>query len=113
MEEPGRPRLTNGIWARALEQGDKLAIELIDEAVRALGVGVASAVNVLDIEVVVLGGGMGIRFGAPFAERLREAMRPLLFGDARPPATVSPARCDAPGSRTAGESHVTGTTLMR
>ena len=39
MEHHGRTRLTSGIWARALEHGDKLATELIDEAVEALGAG--------------------------------------------------------------------------
>ena len=42
MEERGRDRLTSGIWARALEREDKLAVELIDDAVAALGAGVAS-----------------------------------------------------------------------
>ena len=42
--------------------------------------------NLLDVEAVVLGGGLGIRFGEPMAERLREAMLPHLFVDQRPPA---------------------------
>ena len=43
MKEHERTRLTSSIWARALDNGDKLATELIDEAVEALGAGVASA----------------------------------------------------------------------
>src|SRR5437588_3085013 len=35
MEERGRVRLTSGIWERALDHDDKLAHELIDEAVAA------------------------------------------------------------------------------
>src|SRR5205807_1065822 len=50
MEERGRTRLTSAIWAHALERGDKLATEIIDEAIDALGAGVASAVNILDVE---------------------------------------------------------------
>ena len=50
MEERGRPRLTSGIWKRALERDDDLAHEIVDRAVRALGAGVASVVNVLDVE---------------------------------------------------------------
>ena len=61
MEERGRTRLTSGIWSRALERDDELAHELIDRAVRALGAGVASAVNVLDVEAVVIGGGLGLQ----------------------------------------------------
>src|SRR3954453_7433260 len=44
MEERGRDRLSSGIWERALERGDKMANELLEEAVEALGNGVASAV---------------------------------------------------------------------
>jgi glucokinase len=85
MEERGRTRLTSAIWAHALERGDKLAAEIIDEAVEALGAGIASAVNVLDVEAVILGGGLGVRFGEPFAERIADAMQPHLFHDEHPP----------------------------
>src|SRR3984893_18858092 len=61
MEEHGRPRLTSGVWARALDHGDKLATHLIERALRALGAGVASAVNMLDVESVIIGGGLGVR----------------------------------------------------
>jgi glucokinase len=86
MEKRGKPRLTSGIWARALKHGDKLAQELMDRAIPALGTAVASAVNLLDVEAVVIGGGMGVRFGQPYAERIFEEMRPHLFNDSRPPA---------------------------
>jgi glucokinase len=38
MEERGKPRLSSGIWARALERDDKLAHHLVDKAVDAIGV---------------------------------------------------------------------------
>jgi len=85
MEERGRDRLSSGIWERALERGDKMAQELLDEAVEALGNGVASAVNLLDPEAVVIGGGLGIRLGQPWVEKIREAMLPHLFVDSDPP----------------------------
>ena len=90
MEEHEHTRVTSGIWARALEHGDELAISLLDRAVEALGAGVASAVNVLDVEAVILGGGLGVRFGEPFALRIAAAMKPHLFIDSRPP-DVHPA----------------------
>jgi glucokinase len=98
MERHDRTRLTSGIWARALEHGDKLATELIDEAVLALGAGIASAVNLLDCEAVVIGGGLGVRFGAPYVERIREAMLPHLFVDERPPAVELAALGDLGGA---------------
>jgi glucokinase len=85
MEKRGRERLTSGIWARALAHGDKLAIELIDAAIEALGVGVASCVNVLDPEAVIIGGGLGTRLGEPYAKRIAKAMQPHLFVDDHPP----------------------------
>lgn len=85
MEKRGRERLTSGIWARALEDGDKLAHELIDRAVEALGAGVASALNVLDVEAVVVGGGIGVRLGEPYVRRIEKAMMPHLFTSSDPP----------------------------
>ena len=88
MEKRGRDRLSSGIWSRALDQGDALAESLVAEAVAALGAGVASAVNLLDVEAVVIGGGMGLRMGEPYVERIRAAMLPHLFKDSDPPAVV-------------------------
>jgi glucokinase len=86
MEKRGRDRLTSGIWARALEQGDKLTEKLLDEAVAALGAGVASCLNVLDVDAVILGGGLGLRLGEPYRERIEKAMMPHLFASEDPPA---------------------------
>jgi glucokinase len=85
MEQRERTRLTSGIWARALEHGDELAVHMIDRAIAALGAGVGSVVNVLDVECVILGGGLGVRLGDEYAKRLAEAMQPHLFADFRPP----------------------------
>jgi glucokinase len=85
MKERKRTRLTSGIWARALERGDKLAEQMIERALGALGAGVASACNVLDVECVIIGGGLGVRLGESYAERIAAAMQPHLFADFRPP----------------------------
>jgi glucokinase len=85
MEKRGRTRLTSGVWARALDHGDEMATELIDRAVAALGAGIASAVNLLDVETVVIGGGLGTRLGAPYVTRISDAMMPHLFVSDRPP----------------------------
>ncbi len=98
MEHHGRTRLTSGIWARALEHEDKLAVELIDEAVEALGAGIASAVNLLDCEAVVIGGGLGVRFGDPYVKRIAAAMHPHLFVDDRPPDVKLAALGDLGGA---------------
>jgi glucokinase len=84
MRKRKRDRLTSGVWSRALDAGDELAEELIDRAVAALGTGIASAVNLLDVEVVIIGGGMGLRMGEPYRKRIEKAMRPHLFKDYDP-----------------------------
>jgi glucokinase len=98
MEERGRTRLTSGIWQRALDHGDKVAGELIDEALAALGTGIGSAQNLLDVEAIVIGGGMGVRFGQQFADRIADAMMPHLFNDAHPPAVHVAALGDLGGA---------------
>jgi glucokinase len=98
MEKRGRARLTSGVFARALDQGDALAVRLIDRAVQALGAGIASAVNLLDVEAVIIGGGLGIRLGTPYAQRIEQAMRPHLFSDYRPPAVHVAALGDLGGA---------------
>ena len=85
MKQRGRVRLTSAVWAHALEHKDPLATELIDRAIEALGAGIASAVNLLDVEAVVIGGGLGVRFGQPMTDRIFEAAKPHLFRDDRPP----------------------------
>ncbi len=98
MEKRGRTRLQSGIWARALQAKDGMALALLDRAVEALGSGVASAVNVLDVETVVIGGGLGTRLGEPYARRIEAAMMPHLFVSDRPPAVVPAALGDLGGA---------------
>jgi len=86
MKKRGRDRLTSGIWARAIKDNDPLAEKLVDRAIEALGTGIASAVNLLDVEAVIIGGGLGCRFGEPYVKRIRNAMQPHLFSDQNPPA---------------------------
>jgi glucokinase len=88
MKKRGRTRLTSGVWEAALAEEDKLARSLVDEAVEALGAGVGSVQNLLDLEAVVVGGGLGTRLGEPFVQRIAAAAQPHLFVDDRPPAFV-------------------------
>jgi len=86
MKKHEHDRLTSGIWERALKAEDSLATELIDRAVAALGAGIASVINLLDVEAVIIGGGIGTRLGEPYAKRIVKAMHPHLFNDDNPPA---------------------------
>ena len=98
MEKRGRERLTSGVWAAALDREDRMAKDLIHRAVAALGAGIASAVNLLDVEAVVIGGGLGTRQGEPYVERIAESMQPHLFVVDRPPAMLTAALGDLGGA---------------
>ena len=77
----------------AANKGDWDARQVWLKSIQALAAGIASLVNVLDPEVVILGGGM-IRAGKDLFEPLAEAMKPIEWlpfgGDGVPviPATL-------------------------
>jgi glucokinase len=86
MKKRDRTRLTSGVWARALDKDDKLAHQLIDRAVEMLGTGIASAVNLLDVEAVIVGGGLGVRLGPRYLDAIKDEMMKHVFVPERPPA---------------------------
>jgi len=88
MEKHGKTRLTSAIWAHARDHGDELAIELLDRAVKALSAGIASAVNLLDIEAVVIGGGLGVRFEDSLVQEVIDGMDKHLLNKENPPAVM-------------------------
>ncbi len=79
MEKRGRDRLTSGVWLRALQARDKVAMELLERAVQALGVGIGVAVTLLDVEAVVLGGGLGERLGDEWLAKVEAAAKQHTF----------------------------------
>jgi predicted NBD/HSP70 family sugar kinase len=98
MKKRGRQRLSSGVYARALKRGDKMATRLIDDAVWALGVGLASAQNLLDLEAIIVGGGLGDRLGQPFVDRIVKEMKPHLFADDMPPMVITTELGDLSGA---------------
>ena len=102
MEHKGRTRLASGVWAKALAHHDHMAETLITRAEWALGIGIASAVNLMDVEAIVIGGGLGLRLGAPFVDRIREQMMPHLVLPEKPPQVLLAALGDLGGAVGAG-----------
>jgi glucokinase len=98
MRKHHRTRLTSGVWFTALGENDKMARDLVDEAVEALGAAVGSVQNLVDVDAVVVGGGLGTRLGVPYVERIATAAQPHLFVDDRPPAFVLSELGDAGGA---------------
>lgn len=86
MEKHGKTHLTSAIWAHARDQGDELAIELLNRAVKALSAGIASAVNLLDVDAVVIGGGLGVRFSDSLVQEIIDGMYAHLLNSDNPPA---------------------------
>ncbi len=101
QRERGRESLTSGVWLRALEARDRVARDLIGEAVAALGVAIGSAVSLLDVELVVLGGGLGERLGPAWLRRIEKAALPHVFFD-EPPAFALAELGDLGGAIGAG-----------
>lgn len=75
----GKIRLTSGVWARALEQGDPLATAVFGEGIAALAAGIGAAVNLLDLDRVVVGGGVAEKMGQPLVDRIAEQAQPYLM----------------------------------
>jgi glucokinase len=98
VELAGDDRMTSSVFAKALEAGDAVAIELIDAAVDALGAAVTSAVTLLDIDVVVVGGGLGDRLGPSFVGRIEQAARTSLFSRTVPLRVVPASLGDRGGA---------------
>jgi glucokinase len=98
MRKKGHARLTSGVWEDAVSQRDRVAVRLIDRAIEALGAGAASTVNLLDVEAVIIGGGLGTRFGEEAAERIAAAMTLNLFRRDDPPAVHTTALGDRAGT---------------
>lgn len=78
-DEEDKSRPTSKVWAKALEDGDEVAIEVFEEGIRVLGMGVGSVLNVLDLEQVVIGGGMAEKLGRSLAIKLRKATMPWVM----------------------------------
>jgi glucokinase len=65
---------------RSASQGDKAAAEILTSAGEALGVSTAFLVNVLDPEIIVVGGGLGVA-GGIYWDAFQQACREHIFAD--------------------------------
>jgi glucokinase len=98
MDARGQTRLSSGVYARALDKGDRMAKALIEEAAWALGIALASAQNLLDLEAIIVGGGLGDRLGKPFVDRIVHHMQPHLFTPEEPPVVLPTELGDLSGA---------------
>ncbi len=98
MEKHGKDRLTSGIWWRAVRDEDALALRAVERALQAIGAGIASTINLLDVPAVIVGGGMGDRFYATHGAQIGQYTHDSLFRAGDPPALVPAALGDDGGA---------------
>jgi glucokinase len=78
-ELAGDQRMKSGVFLKAWEAGDPLAVSLIDEAVQALAAVMASAAMLIDLDLIVVGGGLAEKFGARMLNPLRTAVAERVY----------------------------------
>jgi glucokinase len=76
--------------AEFYQNDDPIAVHLIDDAARALGAAIGSAINLLSPEVVVVGGGVAGALGESFLERIWEIAQRFVL-----PRAAEGVRCVA------------------
>ena len=91
----GNPEKINAkIVIDCAKEGDEMAKQVFDGYVKGLAHGIISIINVLDPEVIVLGGGVSMA-GEYLLDAVRAAIEPLIFFKTMPHAHIELARLGA------------------
>ena len=77
VELAGEAPIKSKAFRAAYDLGDVVARELIDEGIALLAVAVVNVAVTVDVGAVVIGGGLGERFGELVTEQLSTALRAL------------------------------------
>ena len=75
MKEKNKPRMTSSVIKRALEAGDPVMTDVVNRAEHYLGLLAGNVVNLIDPEMVVIGGGVAQRLKEDFVAPIREIAR--------------------------------------
>jgi glucokinase len=81
VDRPG-DRIKSKELAAAFSSGDGLVVREVHRAAEALGRGLGGLVNVLEPEVVILGGGVAEALGQPYLEAVRSAAHEQMLAGA-------------------------------
>lgn len=70
-----------GEWLAGAAAGvdDVLGVWMVDTAVEVVAVGIGSAINLIDVQLVVIGGGMAEKLGQELVDRIERAARPWIL----------------------------------
>ncbi|GAB4222033.1 MAG: ROK family protein [Francisella sp.] len=66
---------------KALEEKDKIAMDILDEAMEYLGVGLGSALNMINPSLVILGGGVMEAVGEMYLDKIKRAAMRSSYAD--------------------------------
>ena len=77
--DKGKAAATSGVWEDVLADGDEVANEVFATGIEALGAGIGSVLNVLDVDLVVVGGGLVEKLGSDLTDRIGAATRPWVL----------------------------------
>lgn len=88
--EQGKEKLTPALISRAADKGDGVALSVLRDTGRLLGVGIASLVNLFAPEKVILGGGVAAA-GETLFKAVREHVRRYAFAPASQEVEIVPA----------------------
>jgi glucokinase len=72
MKKEGRDTLTSSVIEKALDIDDEVMVKVMKDAQYYLGLLTGNLANVLDPEVIVIGGGVAERLGERFVEPIRD-----------------------------------------
>ena len=80
-DDEDKTKLTSKVWARAMDENDELAIKVFDTGVETLGIAIGSTINILDLDLdlVVIGGGLAEKLGQDLADRIAVAAAPWML----------------------------------
>ncbi|MDA3951690.1 MAG: ROK family protein [Spirochaeta sp.] len=84
--------IKSGLIKKALDAGDPGVAEVVEQAARFLGIGMAAMVNIFDPELILLGGGLVEKLGARFAQPAETEMRVRAMPHLVEGVTVTEAR---------------------
>jgi glucokinase len=99
IESVGGGRLTSSVIVEALKQNDPIMKETLEASQRALGILAGNLINILDPQMVVIGGGVTERLGEKFVAPIRQVAYANLINkaDAKSVKIVPAALKDASG----------------
>ncbi|HEX2186557.1 MAG TPA: ROK family protein [Chloroflexota bacterium] len=98
-------KATSGALAEAWHQGDRVVSRVLARAAEYLALGIASMANVLNPELVILGGGVIEGLGEPYIEIVRRHVREM-------PLLSSPAALRIVKSERGDDAGITGAALL-